>query len=147
MTARYEIFNEITFEAYCKTTIDRAILKGRKAKAQRAAWEFSLSDLTDTLMYRLSADDQPVEDAVQRSMQRPAVFRVRDVEIIVHDPDLGQALSFVPPQKRDVLLLYYFADMSDAEIGRKLGVSKSAVQRRRVSAMEILKNFLGGDGR
>lgn len=146
MTARYEVFNEITFEAYCKTTIDRAILKGRKEKSKRASWELSLSDLTDALLHGLCAD-HPVEDAVQRSMQRPFVFQVRDVEIVVHDPDLGQALSFVPPQKRDVLLLYYFADMSDAEIARKLGMSKSTAQWRRVSAEDILKRFLGGDGR
>lgn len=147
MTAQYEVFNEITFEAYCKTTIDRAILKGRKEKSKRASWELSLSDLTDALLITLCASDHPVEDAVQRSMQRSFVFRVRDVEIVVHDSDLGQALSFVPPQKRDVLLLYYFADMSDAEIARKLGVSKSTAQRRRVSAEDILKRFLGGDGR
>lgn len=145
MTARYEVFNEITFEAYCKTTIDRAILKGRKAKSKRAKWELSLSDLTDALLLSLYANDSPVEDAVQRSVDRPVVFHVRDVEIVVHDPDLGQALAFVPPQKREVLLLYYFADMSDAQIARKLGVSKSAVQRRRVSAQNILKKFLGGD--
>lgn len=145
MTARYEVFNEITFEAYCKTTIDRAILKGRKEKSKRASWELSLSDLTDALLHGLCAD-HPVEDAVQRSMQRPFVFQVRDVEIVVHDPDLGQALSFVPPQKRDVLL-YYFADMSDAAIARKLGIGKSTAQRRRVSAEDILKRFLGGDGR
>ena len=147
MTARYEVFNEITFEAYCKTTIDRAILKGRKAKSKRAECELSLSDLTDALLLSLCANDSPVEDAVQRSVDRPVVFHVRDVEIVVHDPDLGQALAFVPPQKREVLLLYYFADMSDAQIARKLGVSKSAVQRRRVSAENILKKFLGGDGR
>lgn len=145
MTARYEVFNEITFEAYCKTTIDRAILKGRKAKSKRAEWELSLSDLTDALLLSLCANDSPVEDAVQRSIDRPVVFHVRDVEIVVHDPDLGQALAFVPPQKREVLLLHYFADMSDAQIARKLGVSKSAVQRRRVSAQNILKKFLGGD--
>lgn len=146
MTARYEVFNEITFEAYCKTSIDNAILKGRMEKSKRADWELSLSDLTDALLFSL-CNDHSVEDAVQRSIQRPAVFRVRDVEIVVHDPDLGQALAFVPPQKRDVLLLYYFADMSDAEIARKLGIGKSTAQRRRVSAENILKNFLGGDGR
>lgn len=147
MTARYEQYNEITFESYCKTAIDRAILKGRMEKSKRADWELSLSGLTDALLYSLCADEHPVEDAVQRSMQRPIIFQVREFEIIVHDPDLGQALSFVPPQKRDVLLLHYFADMSDAEIARRLGVSKSAVQRRRVSGESILKKFLGGNGR
>lgn len=147
MTARFEQFNEITFEAYCKTTIDHAILKGRKEKFKRASWELSLSDLTDALLFSLCTADHPVEDAVQRSMQQPTVFPVRDMKITVHDSELGQALLFLPPHKREVLLLSYFAEMSDPEIARKLGVSKSAVQRRRVSAVNILKNFLGGDER
>ncbi|WP_087064172.1 sigma factor-like helix-turn-helix DNA-binding protein [Intestinibacillus massiliensis] len=144
MTAQYERYNEITFESYCKVSIDRAILKGRMEKSNRAGWELSLSDLTDALLFTLCANDNPVEEAVQRAMQRPTVFQVRDVRIIVHDPELGQALSFVPPQKRDVLLLSYFLNMSDPEIARKLGVSKSAVQRRRVSAVETLRRFYRG---
>lgn len=142
MTAQYEHYNEITFESYCKVSIDRAILKGRMEKSNRAGWELSLSDLTDALLSTLCANENPVEEA---AMQRPTVFQVREVRIIVHDPELGQALSFVPPQKRDVLLLSYFLNMSDPEIARKLGVSKSAVQRRRVSAVEILRNFYGGE--
>ncbi len=33
---RYERFNEITFEAYCKKAIDRAILKVRQRQAARS---------------------------------------------------------------------------------------------------------------
>ena len=37
MTTRYEAFNEVTFEAYIKSAIDKAILKERMKKAARAS--------------------------------------------------------------------------------------------------------------
>lgn len=139
MSTRYERFNEMIFDSYCKTTINRSILKGRMEKSKRASREFSITALTDAVLYRLCDGTAPVEDAVQESV----TFHVQEFRIDVRDLELGQALSFLPPQKRDVVLLYYFADMSDVEIARRLGVGKSTVQRRRVDAMNRLKDFLG----
>ena len=47
MDERYERFNEITFEAYCKAAIDKAVLKERQRKAARAEKEIPFSALTD----------------------------------------------------------------------------------------------------
>ena len=49
--SRYEYFNEITFEAYCKRAIDRAILKARQRQAARAKREISLSELPENALY------------------------------------------------------------------------------------------------
>ncbi len=38
--------------------------------------------------------------------------------IIVHDPVLEQALFLLPPKRRDVVLLFYFADQSEPQIGK-----------------------------
>lgn len=139
MSTRYERFNEMIFESYCKTTINRAILKGRMEKSKRAGREFSITTLTDAALLKLCPSMTPVEDTVRETV----TFRVQEFQITVHDLDLGQALSFLTPQKRDVVLLYYFADMSDVEIAHRMGVGKSTIQRRRVDATNRLKNFLG----
>lgn len=135
MNTRYQAYNELTFEAYCKTSIDHAILKGRMEQAKRAALEVPLSTLTDTDLYRLYAKSQDLPISISEQV----TFTVRGISIPVHDLQLGKALSFLTPKLRDVVLLYYFMDMSDPQIANLLHISKSAVQRRRTAALERLK--------
>lgn len=135
MNTRYETYNELTFEVYCKTSIDRAILKGRQAQAKRAALEIPLSDLTEADLYRLYVQSQDPSP----SLSEQITFTVRGISIPIRDLQLGRALSFLPPKLRDVVLLYYFMDMSDPQIASLLHISKSAVQRRRTAALERLK--------
>lgn len=128
----YQTYNEATFEAYCKTSIDRAIRKGRIEQVKRTLHEVSLSSLTDTALCSLRQD-------LEFPVGTPIVFRVNGASIPVCDQALGEALFALPPKLRNVLLLSYFLDMSDPQIAARLHTSKSAVQRRRVLALQRLK--------
>lgn len=136
MNTRYERYNEITFEAYCKASIDNAILKGRMEKAKRASKEVSLSTLTDTELYKLYAESR---EPNYHLTQEYVSFSINGITIPVHDPEMGQALSYLPPKLRNVLLLSYFLNMSDPQIAAQLRISKSAAQRRRTTALQRLK--------
>ena len=35
---------------------------------------------------------------------------------MVHNAELGQAITYLPLRKREITLLYFFADLTDAEI-------------------------------
>ena len=48
--SRYERFNEITFEAYCKAAINNAVLKVRQRRAQREKREVLLSDFPENAL-------------------------------------------------------------------------------------------------
>ncbi|MEF2715126.1 MAG: sigma factor-like helix-turn-helix DNA-binding protein, partial [Bacteroides uniformis] len=43
---------------------------------------------------------------------------------------LAEALNALPERKRDIILLSYFLDMSDAEIGELLNVVRTTVFRQ-----------------
>ena len=43
-----------------------------------------------------------------------------------------------------ILLLAYFLNESDADIARDLNLTRSAVQRRRASALELMRRMMGG---
>lgn len=135
MNTRYQSYNELTFEAYCKTSIDHAILKGRMEQAKRAALEVPLSNLTEADLYRLYVQSQEAPISVSEQI----TFTVQGINIPVRDAQLGRALSFLLPKYREVVLLHYFMDMSDPQIASLLHISKSAVQRRRTAALERLK--------
>ena len=57
---------------------------------------------------------------------------------------LAEVLNALPERKRDIVLLSYFLDMSDAEIGELLNVVRTTVFRHRKSALAKIKQYLEG---
>ena len=55
---------------------------------------------------------------------------------------LADALHSLPKEKRQAVLLYYFFNMTDAEIAEMMKIPRSTVQYRRTSSFELLKRFL-----
>lgn len=140
MPTDYERFNEMLFESYCKTSIDNAISKERKKKYERAKWERPLSALTDTELYQLTGEGREF-DTVEDFMTvytHEDVFRVRDLQI-------GRALSCLLSRDREIVLLYYFAEMNDTEIAARLRIPRATVQRRRTRAKEKLRDLIEGE--
>lgn len=137
MTNRYESFNEMMFEAYCKTAIDNAVLKERMRKTRKSQREQSLTVLTDAVLYALRREE-PECDPVEE----PVTFRVKERAIPVCHRELGHALLYLLPRDREIVLLYYFEDMKDEEIAQTIAVGRATVQRRRTAAVKKLKDLL-----
>ena len=55
---------------------------------------------------------------------------------------LAEALRTLPEVKRNAVILYYFHDMSDADIAKLYNIPRSTVQHRRTSSFSSLKKFL-----
>ena len=60
---------------------------------------------------------------------------------IEHDL-LSEALRELPDKKREILLLFYFMDMSDSEIADLLKLNRSTVYRHRTSGLALIKKFM-----
>ena len=71
-----------------------------------------------------------------------ARFDLLGIPIEVHDPALGQALSSLPPKRWDVVLLFYFADQNEPQIGKLLHITTMAVNARRRKALAALRELL-----
>ena len=137
---RYKRYNSMTFETYCKTSIDHAISRGSSQKARRAQQEVSLSDFSDDY---LGVNCTELEVLISEK-SKPVVFSVKDIEISVYNKELAQALRTLTPQKRNILLLAYFLGKNDANIAQNMNLSRSAVQRRRATALEIMRKLMRG---
>ena len=135
---RYEQFNEMTFEAYCKKAISNAILKERQKKAARGKLEQSLSALTDADLYALSKEDESADQTGEPCR----VFHVGEMDFPVYDEKLGLALSYLMPKDREIVLLYFFKELTDAEVAPLVHMSRSTVARRRKAAMERLRELM-----
>ena len=70
------------------------------------------------------------------------VFRVKGRDIPVYGKRLGQALLFLPAKDREIVLMYYYLQMTDPQIALTLGIGKSTVHRRRHEAIKKLHILL-----
>ena len=143
MDVRYEKFNEMMFEIYCKTAIDNAIAYEKRRKAARNKVQPTFSSLPEHIIYSVGCLDPELE---QMEDDADAIsFEVKGMRFLVRNPELGQALSFLMPKDRGIILLYYFAGMSDEEVAGKLHIGRSTINRRRRIAEKRLRGFLEGD--
>jgi DNA-directed RNA polymerase specialized sigma24 family protein len=106
----------------------------------------------DKKQNRLAEREIPMSDLPQKLdalahtdgyFQNNHFFEVSTGEtIVVKDDEIARMIIMLPVVQREIILLSYFTDMTDSEIGRKLSMAKSTVQGRRKSALKKLKNIL-----
>ena len=58
---------------------------------------------------------------------------------------IEMALDRLPDELREIVVMRYISEMSSAEIGKVLGMSRFSVNRRLKEGLEILKKALGGE--
>ncbi|WP_394903298.1 sigma factor-like helix-turn-helix DNA-binding protein [Clostridium butyricum] len=69
------------------------------------------------------------------------VFNVLGMEVQVLDEQLSKALKILPEKKRNIILLSYFMDMSDLEIGKLMNLVRSTIYRHRTSTLNEIKKL------
>ena len=138
MKEKYERFNEVTFQAYCIQSINRAIARGIQQKEQRAQTEVSLSEM-------LENNDLAVAEP-QGNYEALAIpsdyFEVGSTQIPIIDPKLAAALRALTPERRITVLLSYLLNESDTEISKDLDIPKATVQDRRTKGIRKLRELL-----
>ena len=97
--------------------------------------EVSLSDMTPAEIGRRAN----VTDTY-RPYRR--AYNVRNYVIHVYDPEIGELLQKLTPQRRDVILLYYFLDLNDVEVGQVLHIDNTTAKYRRLTTLKRLKKMM-----
>ena len=118
-------------------------------KAYRSLNRFRGESCEKTWLIRIAIN-------VCRDIQRTAWFRNLGRMVNLDDVKIPQGMKVksevvdqimrMPKKLREVVLLYYYEDMSQSEIAEVLGVSVTTVHRRLDKAREALRALLeGGD--
>ena len=125
------------FDSFCKKILKN---EARNAYA-RIKWqrdrEVSFSELSERELEQLSVTD--------KYFATEQIFNVLGNDIIVCDETIAEALRSLPEQRRDIILLSYFLELSDGEIGEKLDLIRSTVQYQRTSTLRELRKLLEVD--
>ena|GEM_PF-1624421 len=72
-------------------------------------------------------------------------FSVLGHEVAIESEIIAQAIAALPDEKRDIILLAYFLDMTDGEIGAMLNLVRRTVQYKRTSSLQELKRIMEGN--
>ncbi|MBO4494840.1 MAG: sigma-70 family RNA polymerase sigma factor [Clostridiales bacterium] len=65
----------------------------------------------------------------------------RLIESLDDSNPLLDAVQALPPKYKDVILLRFYFDMDNAQIGKQLGITESSVRSRLMRAREKLKDY------
>lgn len=123
-----------TFDSYCKKVLKNEARDYYKGASRRRKREVSLDELSYQESQQLYVID------TYFAMEH--IITVLGYDVVVTDEVLAQALTRLPPLKRSIILLSYFLDMPDREIGEMLHMIRASVQYHRSQTLKELKEII-----
>lgn len=129
------------FDTFCKKILKNEVIDYENHLAYRRKHEILFSELSEQEIKQLFMTDDYNLDNYQ--------FQVMGYDIEVKDSLIAEALQSLTEKKRNVILLSYFMDMSDAEIAREMNLVRSTIHEHRKRSLEQMKKIMEGtlDGR
>ena len=121
------------FDAFCKSVLRHEARDYFNEQRRKLQYEISLFDLTDHDFPTIT-DHYSVEDHE---------FHVLGYPVRIENDALAEALDSLESEKRDILLLYFFFEMTDNEIAEVLHMVRSSVAYRRTSSIKYIKKKMG----
>lgn len=127
-------YQEESFDAFCKKVIRNAAATAHQKLDEKAEREPNLSSLSEAELNLLHTYD------VYHTYCK--VFPVRGYLVRVYNPDLGEVLQHLSPQRRDVLLMGYFLGFNDYQISKLLHIDHKTVDYRKAEGLRQLRELL-----
>lgn len=119
------------FDAFCKKVLRneaRAYLRNIKRQREREAF---FSDLSQVELDKLCVVDHYPSDRF--------TFSSHGYDLHIENELVADAFAGLPVQEQSILILHFVLDLPDQEVGRLVGISRSAVQRRRAKSLTELR--------
>ncbi len=126
-----------TFDSFCKKILKHEARDYYNELKRQRDKEVSFSNLSANEIAQLYTED--------KYFATNQIFNVLGLDIVVTDDVVVKALQSLPDRKRDIILLSYFLELSDREIGDKLKMLRSTVQYQRAKTLQQLKKLMEGD--
>lgn len=124
----------------CKTVLRNFARDWYRAKQRRGKNEVLFSEL---------ADDHLLEPIHIDPISPAEKYFFDDLErsVAIENDALAQALHSLSGRKRQIILLAYFLDWTDQQIGERFHVVRSTVQAARTKALKEMRDLLEKQGK
>lgn len=119
------------FDSYCKKILKCECKDYFRHISWRVEHEVSFAELSEEAMEQLYMQDTyPAEYCC---------FQVQNYAVEIKDEHLALALQMLPEDKREIVLLAYFLDMTDQEIANQLQAVRRTVQYKRAASLKEIR--------
>ena len=118
------------FDTYCKRVLKNKLNDYKKHQRMQNSNEVSLCVCENILK---------VED--EYFVQKINFY---EEEIFIKNELLKESMEHLSEDKFEIIICYYFFEMTDTEISKHLNLERKAVNYRRHKALEILNEFISG---
>ena len=122
------------FDRYCKLVLEHEAIDYLRKMDSLRVRHISLSILPQKEMDKLSTVDSYPSDS--------HVFTSHGCDLHINNELVADAFASLSAQMQSILILRLVLDLTDTEIGEALGLSRSAVQRRRTKSLNVLRTKL-----
>jgi len=122
------------FDRYCKKVLKEKAIDLQRQLIKRNEREVAFSGLSVKELASLAVTDEYFTDE--------HVFSVLGENVGVTDADLAGALNVLPADRRDIVLMSYFFDMTDKEISERLNMARRTVAHKRTSSLKEFKKLM-----
>ena len=124
------------YDALAKKTLKGEAKNYQADLAKRAAREVLFSEMSEIDFAQLFTMDEYESEFFR--------FQVSGFDVFIKNELLAAALNTLSERKRNIVLLSYFLDMSDAEISQMLNVVRSTIFKHRKIALARIKQYMEG---
>lgn len=121
------------FDCLLKKVVRGIVKDYNKELSRRSKREVAFCELPELVLEKLASWDEYETDYT--------AFNVCGMEIRVLDDKLADALKKLPEKKRNILLMFYYLEMSDTEIGELLNVDRTTSYRNRTSSLDEIRKI------
>lgn len=131
------------FDHFCKLVLRNEAINYAQELKRRRDHETVFSALPQAEMDKLSATDRYPSDSY--------VFSSYGCDLPIENELVAEAFASLSLRDQSILILHCVLDLTDKEIGWIMGLSRSAVQKRRTGTLKVLRSKLtalvpeGGD--
>ena len=125
---------QMVFDSFCKKVLKNAAINCfHEIKRHREREQF-FSELTKKEWQQIYMED---EYKLERY-----VFQVLGQEVGVKNLLIAKALRNLPEKKRNVILMYYYLEMTETEIAEQMDLGQSTINYHRINSLKELEEFL-----
>ena len=122
------------FDRYCKLVLYHEALDYLREMHRRRDRETSFDALPQAEMDKLCTEDHYPSDSY--------IFSSHGYDLLIDNELVADAFSSLSKDAQSILILRCVLDMTDQEIADLMGMSRSAVQRRRAKTLKELRTKL-----
>jgi|GEM_PF-27677 RNA polymerase sigma factor (sigma-70 family) len=131
MIPRNDYGERCQFDAYCKLVLYHEAIDYLREMQRRRDRELSFSDLPQMEMDKLCVVDHYPSDRF--------TFSSHGYDLHIENELVADAFAGLSVQEQSILILHFVLDLPDQEVGHLVGMSRSAVQRRRAKSLTELR--------